>query len=1356
MRALLGGKTAAKNRFLRVATFVLVSGFGDIRDGGSGTRHTLDKETYSDDSSTTPTRNATLEANGETGSHASFSLGMGSWSSASTGTASKVEGSDTTFEKIRSHIEAHTSSKRQRLAQEPDLISSGDSATGLGAHAEWSSNLFAAMQADGRLTVRESHNPTYHKLGHGIDSINVFGHGGIEPTWENVDRLVPRLGAEEPSARETELPSNAVEVANLDISPLAPFENTAVEYPPTLEELDQLSDVFKAPEPVVEDFAFQGYISVAEPILHSSGPIEPLGYVVPSNASSLNERDRLDCAFKAGETLARELQVPRANLAANPMYHDTGPLVQVAAARSTVIDPSSDLCTFPLPGLQGNVAPVLCSRNSDYLHGGASFSQHTHSTIIEGGPPRSSGELAAVCQRQSVLRSASSSTRAPFNEAMTEEPLGAGTALPVVLERVAHPYSDRGVWSMVSQNGSHPMAGPLGPPQHMRAVATDASQGNPITPVSKNFSSCNGAPCPGAIIQSTFSLNEKGRQGVEQHFVPAALSLPVVRAAARESSDGLHESAPAINQSVLTASHETRSTSAGWGCDVTSSDISGRPDLVVPQSSSQSKYPDGINQLLKESELNVARSAAYDAAERFLSSSQTIPHAFWPGVMKLSRSYQTGCHMYGSPHWLMASYTSSKTSSQHAANIQELFEMYGYENIDVDQVFKRAVSLVHALEAYGAYNYYSLSTSLIKAEVSSRQLDLAAASEIIRDAFFLDQPLRPDFRTYLREKVLTNNDNKVLPRASGIVRELKGDIDQVMTDWSTFWMNMNHALPKTEHPLSFVTFCDDVNTILRSGVLNRNFQRRKLLRDEQSQHSSSTSVQKAPKGVSATKSVVTKYWQIFGVDLFEKLGAVVSNAPAVNGIVWLDNAIEEGYVPVGLFSEPWILPNNNVNWLCLSGAIAALYRSLLDSLPEAEVRNQAPDVKVIDPVREYLTTPAPVSKSIRKDKFVPDGFDVMQAAAKALPFCAHQFSLFSPEVFATTKFINLVSFTASYGSAQWVLSQVMQPYCNPRRLWRQGELQFALELLGFDNVNILDMFRRAHILASEILKTHAVERKNVVSRHRPFFIAAEIIKSAILEALPPRQDRDAYIRQRVRYQVLPAHKECLRTLMQKRRERHAHMRIRTHKGESTMSTDWCHLIGVLSGRCKTEAKHPLGFAQFFADMAVISKGETAKAQAVASKYQALFGVDLFEVFASISAKAPDVTKGACFVGGIEQGLVPYVLAYGLTRLAVHGVLRINENKLHLLGAIVDCYASLLGFGDVSSSQSDRVAPNYATDTPLNNKEEEAFLSAILDPAPPQMLAVTPTSTCTRFAELHPVTDYLLHGRISSTSSSGTS
>eukprot|EP01053_Blabericola_migrator_P002133 Blabericola_migrator_1__2132@NODE_1589_length_4221_cov_86_100144_g661_i1_p1_GENE_NODE_1589_length_4221_cov_86_100144_g661_i1NODE_1589_length_4221_cov_86_100144_g661_i1_p1_ORF_typecomplete_len1092_score181_19_NODE_1589_length_4221_cov_86_100144_g661_i11263401 len=766
------------------------------------------------------------------------------------------------------------------------------------------------------------------------------------------------------------------------------------------------------------------------------------------------------------------------------------------------------------------------------------------------------------------------------------------------------------------------------------------------------------------------------------------------------------------------------------------------------------------------------KSAIYQAAKSLLLSPEGAEGVLKASLKEPKRIHDTTNAPYLSSSWLLERLVHYERLPSYLAELQMAFECYGYDNVSIPALKRRALNLAYTLSRLDSTRVSDPEHIALRGKL----VFFALAAEIIRDAFFNGRPLRSDFKIYLRNKLMNKNTGKCQePPHSGRLRVRHGNLKKLETDLRLI-RGAIRPRESERHPLDFISFFTDVCTIVTKVT-------RRTVEGSNATNKRSQCWSKAEFG--RFLEVVSKYRKLFNIDVAAEVEALLWAAPDVNGPNLFQSGVESGYVPSDLLaseSEPEFaagLKRYSLNAHCLLGSITALYRRLFESTDKTNdlgtpttSRNSGSDKSCasdakkceLNVVQRYLLQP-PTTLD-KKGTSKAEEFDSLSAASKAL-------ELWKPELndssnmpsFPDDVISHIASLYAPFGSSQWILAQLLQELDLKKAQRRRNELQFALDLCGYQPVNIRDVFARAFHLAASIMRRRDVPLNDATKTPKSweifhgYALAADIIRAALFHTWPQHQDLPKYFAKQVRYEVLPEHEECLRQVLAKREEWHSFMTIRPERGDKEVRADWSKLrIAKASAMQDVNDGHPLSFDRFWEDVAVILGNSKSAIPTIASKYKVIFDRNICEDLKSILDNCPQVCHSNSFVKGIEEGYVPYRYAQ-LLAVARWNKLVVNKNCLLLLGALVDYYMSLVGPADAAGSQakltqdrdvwvidtvssSNRAGRKYTKSKRLGAEEEMAKLMAMLRRAPTQK-RFTAEVVATGPSKLHPVAEYLL-------------
>eukprot|EP01053_Blabericola_migrator_P000074 Blabericola_migrator_1__73@NODE_1019_length_5676_cov_15_746835_g700_i0_p1_GENE_NODE_1019_length_5676_cov_15_746835_g700_i0NODE_1019_length_5676_cov_15_746835_g700_i0_p1_ORF_typecomplete_len1142_score183_29_NODE_1019_length_5676_cov_15_746835_g700_i015094934 len=776
--------------------------------------------------------------------------------------------------------------------------------------------------------------------------------------------------------------------------------------------------------------------------------------------------------------------------------------------------------------------------------------------------------------------------------------------------------------------------------------------------------------------------------------------------------------------------------------------------------------------------LKEKRSPIYNAAQVLLlapEGAKRILNSLLEATSTRTKvNYKLANSPYLSSSWLLERLVLHDKVPIYSVELQTAFESYGYDNVLIPDMFRNALNLAYTLKLLGKV----IVPDDEPVQVRNGSVCFSWAAALVRDAFFGDRPLRPDLKAYLRNKLKIQNVAQLkLPFIQGQLREAKGGLTKIENDIRLIQRAMNPRPSESSHPLDFITFFTDVCTLVRGDD-----QLRKTI-EESSASAKTKKVQPKATGrrIVGTSNkivgIVTKYKRLFDIDLIAELETLLKLAPNGEGSDLFESAVKEGYVPSNLLQPEMIEHRRfyNLSTHCLLGSIAALYRRLFEDT-EKTAGDSDDRFPELDVVQEYLMQPSPTTLKEECASTLKE-FDLLSAASEALKLGKDDLYLSTNTLEMPDRSDDINSLIRSYapfGSPHWILTQVMYESCPTEYRWRRNELQFALNLIGHQSIDIKDVFARALVLAESILREREVPfdrakwRLKLSKTAKPWAMAADIIHAALFHSWPQRRDLIGFLAQQIRYEVLPEHKECLTEVLARREELYPFMSIRMQKGDRGVVTDWMRIRTAKTLAVENvEDCHPLSFDRFWEDICLISGNSSPAIPAIASKYKVLFDRNIIEDLSAIRASSPNSRYRNSFVEGIEEGYVPYRYAQLLTRSSSKSM-TVNMNGLLFLGALVDYYISLVGSadttaskgtpsrGDIAASQKISVTETLsddnggahaqnATSTRLDPDGQTAQLMAILRRAPKQK-PVTAEVAAIEPPNLHPVAQYLL-GRL---------
>eukprot|EP01053_Blabericola_migrator_P001866 Blabericola_migrator_1__1865@NODE_1507_length_4391_cov_65_276364_g989_i0_p1_GENE_NODE_1507_length_4391_cov_65_276364_g989_i0NODE_1507_length_4391_cov_65_276364_g989_i0_p1_ORF_typecomplete_len1174_score174_16Annexin/PF00191_20/61Annexin/PF00191_20/4_5_NODE_1507_length_4391_cov_65_276364_g989_i08704079 len=772
-------------------------------------------------------------------------------------------------------------------------------------------------------------------------------------------------------------------------------------------------------------------------------------------------------------------------------------------------------------------------------------------------------------------------------------------------------------------------------------------------------------------------------------------------------------------------------------------------------------------------------SMIYEAARKLLLSPRGADSI--PRSSKRRTRTRTNTNMANAPYlsscWLLERLLLHDKIPAYFAELQTAFECFGYSNVIISDLWERAMDLVCALKQWRRAR-----VSIPPQFPANGAISPFLAVDMVQNAFFNGRSVRPDLKTYLRNKLkIQNAGSPKLPKVSGHPPWQKGDTRKLQGYLRVIKRVINPSAVAS-HPLDFTVFFNDVSHLVITGhSLRKTVGESVALTD--TKPSDAANSQDVNTESDEVMAIVTKYKKLFNIDLAAEVEALSKRAPDDNGPKLFTSAIEEGYVPSN-WLQPKLIGLRGVYSLeahCLLGSIAALYRRLFENTDEticsgtrdeqgrsALDGSDASDESLeLDVVQNYLLQPYVDVKHMGESTVKE--FDLLSAAFETLvswkqdpkppPIAVHDDT---PE--------NLVLFihsSAPFGTPQYILTLLMND-CDPEGHQHHNELRLAFNVLGYQLVDLEHIFARALTLAAAIMAEReipfndAIEQLNLGKASQAHVLAADIIYAAFFRTWSQRRKLLGDFAKQCRYEVLPQHKVCLRDVMAKREEWHPHTVIRSRKGDRAVVRDWSDiLVAKKSLMEEMEDDHPLSFDCFLRDVEVISKGNSSAIPAIFSKYKLLFDRDIVEDVRSIRTHSPQICYNKSFVKGIEEGYVPYRWAKLLT-LAKPKRMTLNNDSLCLLGAYVDYFMSLVGPADSAVSQEmcsrrdtavvqqinlsasvssdDEVDQTHHPPRP-DSEERRAQLMTILGRAPPQKPLTVKVPT-TEPPKLHPVAQYL--------------
>eukprot|EP01053_Blabericola_migrator_P008651 Blabericola_migrator_1__8650@NODE_453_length_8332_cov_11_679492_g355_i0_p2_GENE_NODE_453_length_8332_cov_11_679492_g355_i0NODE_453_length_8332_cov_11_679492_g355_i0_p2_ORF_typecomplete_len1176_score159_82_NODE_453_length_8332_cov_11_679492_g355_i02323759 len=791
------------------------------------------------------------------------------------------------------------------------------------------------------------------------------------------------------------------------------------------------------------------------------------------------------------------------------------------------------------------------------------------------------------------------------------------------------------------------------------------------------------------------------------NFENSNVATPIV---CTVEDDSVVKTSPLIMDCVPTTSTETDRSIASPEC------ASGSAQSIVEQSV--------IIRMGEEGQL-------YKSFVRADEVLRTAEHPEHIPVLPSGKNKHFACHdaVYLEPWWIFTQLIRPRIGLNRFQELQTAFELYGYDNLNVEDVFGRALDLARVVfEEAHSLKHSQLTDQVLRMKPTCGTRNRhALAVEIVTDAFFRGRSLRPDLKTYLSKKVmLQGNETFVLPLAKGFLRTATGPYSLQKRYWAAF-RKQTESCTESSYPFSFDQFCHDVTYFIK------NITKPELL-----------------------TTLRSKYHRVFGVDILAQLTAVMNTAPTATGTEWFELAIRKGYIPPRRAPLPTAM-KGSLSVQCFAGAVANLYMSLFENLQDRAEDLDCKRIEAItDPVRRFLMMPIASIPATPREPAC-DASPLLMTVETFLKLADNKTSRTAP----TTNFklpqhlLKHLSeyLTAPFGSLGWVLSQLLLPHCpKTARYWfRPGELQCAFDRIGLVSVDVDAIATRALKLATDLLNSEecssSIEQPGLTTRLQPHMLAAKIIHSAFFRNISQHQDQVQRFQERIRYEVLPEHKRCLRRISTLRHQLYSGMKLRSVKGHTEVESDWSVFLRAIDNMPQEEHEYPLSFREFIADLQTVTASTSHWRAAIISKYKTLFDRDILKDFTRIRALAPDVTEGNSFIDGIADGFVPYSFASMLT-LTRQNSLVINRNALHLAGAVVTYYRSLLGVEQTSdgagAGQLDDEFWEY--DVSLMPRSEESdhwLLHGIFSQAPPQERLIPPATDATP-AQLSPVAHFLLH------------
>eukprot|EP01053_Blabericola_migrator_P002878 Blabericola_migrator_1__2877@NODE_1826_length_3731_cov_76_397380_g606_i3_p1_GENE_NODE_1826_length_3731_cov_76_397380_g606_i3NODE_1826_length_3731_cov_76_397380_g606_i3_p1_ORF_typecomplete_len1139_score182_25_NODE_1826_length_3731_cov_76_397380_g606_i313417 len=579
---------------------------------------------------------------------------------------------------------------------------------------------------------------------------------------------------------------------------------------------------------------------------------------------------------------------------------------------------------------------------------------------------------------------------------------------------------------------------------------------------------------------------------------------------------------------------------------------------------------------------------------------------------------------YLSLQWLMERLLLNHIVPAYMVELQTAFECYGYENVQILDLTRKVLNLAFSLEPY-RLNI----TSDVK--LPGTVVYLRWAVEMVYEAFFKDRPLRPDLKTYLRNKLRVQNDGTPqLSISRSWFRAEKRNMSMIKSHIRMINQVVNPKASLLNHPFNFTTFFADVCTLLTSDPVAED------LKEE----SSASTKKQATEGKGnkskdiAVVGIVSKYKKLFNIDIAADVEAIRNAVLDRDTGDLFESAVRDGYIPHDFLRSDLVITPAvyNYNAHCLLSSIAALYRRLFEDTSKTnglkgQVSKTERDLDAsggrpeLDVVQRYLLQP--LSRPNKDGRLSAEGFDPLSAASGVLKSWKQDLnpSLDTPDIQAIAR--ELAPLTHSFvpfGTPQWLLTQLMHEYLPGKQNWRRDELRFTLDLCGYQAIDVKAMFRKAIALAQVILAKRVVPFDDAIELELPiqeYLLAADIIHAALFHTWPHRQALTEYFAKQRRYEVMPQHMKCLSRIQEKIDEWHPYNAIRRRKGGNAVVLDWQELQKAKSQSMTEEIDHhPLSFDRFWEDVTLVTDNDSSATPEIVHKYEVLFGRDIVEDLAS--------------------------------------------------------------------------------------------------------------------------------------------
>eukprot|EP01053_Blabericola_migrator_P000274 Blabericola_migrator_1__273@NODE_1070_length_5536_cov_34_507040_g232_i1_p1_GENE_NODE_1070_length_5536_cov_34_507040_g232_i1NODE_1070_length_5536_cov_34_507040_g232_i1_p1_ORF_typecomplete_len749_score89_51_NODE_1070_length_5536_cov_34_507040_g232_i18113057 len=322
----------------------------------------------------------------------------------------------------------------------------------------------------------------------------------------------------------------------------------------------------------------------------------------------------------------------------------------------------------------------------------------------------------------------------------------------------------------------------------------------------------------------------------------------------------------------------------------------------------------------------------------------------------------------------------------------------------------------------------------------------------------------------------------------------------------------------------------------------------------------------------------------------------------------------------------------------------------------------------------------------------PDVPSISEAGAKVLAaaeaIVERSTSQFEPHSFSLPAMYQFESVPTTYGSPAWLL----QMYLTYRReepnilknMFRNCsgdvEIQTALALHGFPNVDVSGLFRRAHTivgylgLTSDNLLTIKDEQIRQAALNDPdvagHAMAAELIHAAFLTK-PFIRNIPAYIAE---HNNQATHADLIDDITNARLSISCRQQARARNSEKLIRQDWLTLRNLHHMLWKRPC-HPFSFPQFLRDIDLIFRGEGASA---CSKYNEIFSIDFVSELQRLLDTYTIHSVPLAFAQGLRHGFVPRRYArFYIPKTPNKTSFTFTANSQALAGALVLMYKDLI-------------------------------------------------------------------------------